>query len=66
MKARREEAVKQIVLAIDLEAKRTPLAIEPGHRRRLVELMAEAILAVQHAGERDNSEEEADDDAREQ
>jgi hypothetical protein len=61
--ARRENDVEQITLAITIDpGEEPPIALGPEHRRRLVELMAAAIIAV-HRTSAKAREENDDDDA---
>jgi hypothetical protein len=55
--------MEQTTLGLDLDQRRSEPPLE--HRRRLVELMAAAILAVHRASEEDVREDNVDDDAHE-
>ena len=63
--ARRENDVRQINLEIRIDPdEELPIALGPEHRKRLVELMAAAIIAV-HRTSAKAREEDDDDDAYE-
>jgi hypothetical protein len=58
--------VEQISLAILLDREDTPaIALQPEQRRRLLDLMAAAIIAVHRASDGDAGKEGGDDDTRE-
>ena len=64
LRARREDELEQIRLAILLEREDAPgISLKAEQRRRLRDLMAEAIIAVHRAGSA--GEEGSDDDVRE-
>lgn len=64
--AQMEDDVQQTTLAITLERESEHPIVPPlGQRRKLVELMAAAIIAVYRASAVDAREEDGDDDARE-
>ena len=57
--------MEQISLAILLDRGDQPaIALRPEQRRRLLDLMAAAIIAVHHGNVGDASKEGGDDDAR--
>lgn len=57
--------MQQIALAIAIEPNNELIALQPEVRKRLVELMAEAIIAVHRTSEKDPREEDGDDVAGE-
>jgi hypothetical protein len=66
LNARREDALEQMSLTITLDRGGEPaLSLRPEQRRRLMDLMATAIIAVHRASHADAREEGHDDDARE-
>ncbi len=57
--------MKQTTLAIEFDhTSEPPITLPPEQRRRVLELMAAAIVAV-HRASQDASAEDVDDDARE-
>ena len=60
--ARREDELEQISLEIELDrGDEATISLKPEQRRRLIDLMAAAILAV-HRTSHGNTNEEGDDD----